>query len=147
MDLSLHPVLVHFPIALIIFAFIFQILHLWKVELIFRTTSMWLLGFAVLTCFFATITGQKEAILAGKAGYETTILKTIQLHEIMANLTTWGSLMILLIWIYFFLSNKDDKRIDWIALAFLGLLSGIVIFTGFLGGLLAHGYGVGILSL
>ena len=65
MNLPFHPIIVHFPITLFIFAFIIQALHLWRPYWICRTTSMWLLGFGVLTSFGAMLSGQKEAIKSG----------------------------------------------------------------------------------
>jgi hypothetical protein len=50
---------------------------------------------------------------------------------------------VLIFWVYFFLKNMDDRRVDYLALAFLGLLAGMVIFTSYLGGTLAFIYGVG----
>jgi len=38
----------------------------------------------------------------------------------------------------------EDRRVDYLALAFLGLLSVIVIFSSYLGGTLTFIYGVGI---
>ncbi len=144
MNLPLHPAMVHFPIALIVTAFIFQAIHLWKMHLMCRTASMWLLGFAALSSFGATVSGQEEAIKVGQIGYETIILETIKQHELMANITTWGSVIVILLWVYFFLKDTQDYRVDKLALAFLGLLSGVVLFTGYLGGTLTYIYGVGI---
>jgi uncharacterized membrane protein len=144
MDTPLHPALVHFPIALIASAFFFQALYLWKLPLICRTMSMWLLGLGALLSLPATISGQEDAVYAGQSGLETIVLETIQRHELMANLTTWGSLIVVITWVYLFLNNPQDKRIDRLALAFLGLLTGLVLFTGYLGGVLSFGYGVGM---
>jgi uncharacterized membrane protein len=72
------------------------------------------------------------------------VLTTIQRHELLSNITTWGSILVLLVWIYLFLNNMEDRRVDYLALAFLGLLSVIVIFSSYLGGTLTFIYGVGI---
>jgi len=144
MDTPLHPALVHFPIALISSAFFFQVLYLWKLPLIGRTMSMWLLGLGTLLSLPATISGQGDAVYAVQSGLETIVLETIQRHELMANFTTWGSLIVVITWVYLFLNNPQDKRIDRLALAFLGLLTGLVLFTGYLGGVLSFGYGVGM---
>ncbi len=144
MNLPLHPALVHYPIALLVTAFIFQALHLWKSYWICRTTSMWLLGFAAIMAIASTLTGQQDAVYAGQVGYDTIVLETIQRHELMGNLTAWGSLIVLILWIYLFLKDMQDHRVDYLALAFLGLLAGMVMFTSYLGGVLSHGYGVGM---
>mgnify|MGYP000016698283 FL=1 len=143
MNLPLHPAIVHFPIALITTAFIFQALHIWKHNWISRTTSMWLLGFAAIMSIAATMTGQNDATQAGQIGYDALAMDTIQRHELIGNLTAWGSITILILWVYFFLKDMDNRRVDYLALAFLGLLAGMVIFTSYLGGTLAFIYGVG----
>jgi len=143
MLLPLHPAIVHFPIALITTAFIFQALHIWKHNWICRTTSMWLLGFAAIMSIAATITGQNDATQAAQIGFDSLVLHTIQQHELMGNLTAWGSIALLIFWVYFYLKNMDDRRIDFLALAFLGLLAGMVMFTSYLGGTLTFIYGIG----
>jgi uncharacterized membrane protein len=104
---------------------------------------MWLLGFAAVMSIAATLSGQNEAARAGQVGYNTIVLETIQRHELLGNLTAWGSITILILWVYFFLKDMDDHRVDILALAFLGLLTGMVMFTSYLGGTLTFIYGVG----
>jgi len=71
------------------------------------------------------------------------VLETIQRHELLGNIIAWGSIIVLIFWVYFFLKDMDNRRVDYLALAFLGLLAGMVIFTSYLGGTLAFIYGVG----
>jgi len=92
----------------------------------------------------ATLTGENEAARAGQVGYDSVVLTTIQRHELLSNITTWGSILVLLFWIYLFLNNMEDRRVDYLALAFLGLLSVIVIFSSYLGDTLTFIHGVGI---
>jgi uncharacterized membrane protein len=105
---------------------------------------MWLLGLGAIMSIAATLTGENEATRAGQVGYDSVVLTTIQRHELLSNITTWGSILVLLVWIYLFLNNMEDRRVDYLALAFLGLLSVIVIFSSYLGGTLTFIYGVGI---
>ena len=92
----------------------------------------------------ATLTGENEAARAGQVGYDSVVLTTIQRHELLSNITTWGSILVLLFWIYLFLNNMEDRRVDYLALAFLGLLSVIVIFSSYLGDTLTFIHGVGL---
>ena len=144
MNLPLHPAIVHFPIALFITAFILQALHIWRPYWICRTTSMWLLGFGVLTSFGAMLSGQRDAIRSGEGGHELDVLKAIQKHELISDITTWSSLIIFSIWLYLFFKYMDDTRIDKLALAFLGLLSLSVIVTSYLGWTLVYLHSLGI---
>ena len=144
MNLPFHPIIVHFPITLFIFAFIMQALHLWRPYWICRTTSMWLLGFGVLTSFGAMLSGQKEAITIGDKIYELDVLESIQNHELIASITTWSSLVIFFLWLYLFFKYMEDTRIDKLAFAFLALLSLSVIATSYLGGTLVYLHHIGI---
>ena len=144
MNLPLHPSIVHFPIALFITAFILQVFHIWRPYWICRTTSMWLLGFGVLTSFGAMLSGKQEAIKIGEGGYSLDVLKAIQNHELIAEITTWSSLIIFMVWLYLFFKYMDDTQIDKLALAFLGLLSLSVAVTSYFGGALVYFHSLGI---
>ncbi len=109
-----------------------------------RTTSMWLLGFGVLTSFGSMLSGQREAIKNGTISQEISTLETLNNHELLASITTWSSLVIFLLWMYLFFKYMEDTRIDKLALAFLGLLSLSVIVTSYLGGTLVYIHHLGI---
>ncbi len=91
----------------------------------------------------ATLTGQNEAARAGQVGYDTSVIEIINRHELLGNITAWGSVALLIFWVYFFLKDMKDRRVDKLALALLGLLSAIVIFNSHLGGTLTFIHGVG----
>ena len=92
----------------------------------------------------AMLSGQQEAIKSGEGGHALDVLKTIQKHELIAEITTWSSLIIFSIWLYLFFKYMDDTRIDKLALAFLGLLSLSVVVTSYLGGTLVYLHSLGI---
>jgi len=70
-------------------------------------------------------------------------LELLRLHESLAGVLTWGSPIFFVLWIFFFFRNMENKRIDHLALAFLGLLSAIALATGYLGIQLVYTHGVG----
>ena len=143
MNLPLHPILVHFPIAFLYGAMILHGIHLWRHNWICRVVGMWMLGLAALCSIFASITGQWELTKAGEAGYPIEIIELMSRHELMGNMLTWGSSLIFIGWVYLFFENMDDRRIDKLAMAFLVLLVIIVSFTAYLGGQLVWIHGVG----
>ena len=143
MNLPLHPILVHFPIAFLYGAMILHGIHLWRHNWICRVVGMWMLGLAALCSIFASITGQWELTKAGEAGYSTEIIELMSRHELMGNMLTWGSSLICIGWVYLFFKNMDDRRIDKLAMAFLVLFVIIVSFTAYLGGQLVWIHGVG----
>jgi len=143
MNFPLHPALVHFPIAFLFGALILHAIQLWRPHWMCRVIGMWLLGLSVVFSIFSAITGEREVARAGQVGYSTEILELMNLHELMGNIVTWGSLLLLIFWLYLFFKNMEDRRIDILALAFLVLLVGIVFFTALLGGQLVWIHGVG----
>ena len=143
MSFTFHPFLVHFPIAFLFGAFIFHSIHLIQSNWISKTIGLWLVGLSALFSIFASITGERELVKAGENNYSTEVINLINLHEIMGNLVTWGSIVFFIFWIYLFYNYKNDRRIDIMAFAFLALLVGAVFFTAYLGGTLVWTHGVG----
>ena len=64
--------------------------------------------------------------------------KSLEIHEVFANITTWGSLFICIIWIFITLSEKNNQGVQTLLFAFLTLLFVSVMITGYYGGLLVH---------
>ncbi len=132
-------------------AFVFQIFAIWKPTWVNRLVPMLLLGLGVITSILAGISGQDAATMAIT---EMILLdftrNAIETHERFANFTIWGSLIFLIGWLYLYFAQHLGKNypknsgIDYIALAFLFLLSLSVGITGYLGGELVMRYGVGV---
>ncbi|MEE8335997.1 MAG: DUF2231 domain-containing protein [Candidatus Neomarinimicrobiota bacterium] len=144
MDIPFHSILVHFPIACIPAALIFQLLILRYPKIFSPWISLWLLGFAALFSMFSAVSGELEFSKAGEMNYSTEILLLLRRHALIGNLVTWGSLIIFMGWLYLLLKNQDDKRIYKLAFAFLILLTACVLTAAYLGGKLVWIYGVGI---
>lgn len=109
-----------------------------------RLVGMWLLGLASLFSIFSALSGTKEAARAGERGYSTEVLEILSRHGTMGNLMTWGSLVVLIAWIFLFFNNMEDRRIDLLVLAFLILLTAMAFITANLGGELVWIHGVGL---
>jgi len=130
---SLHPYFVHFPTALIFAAFFLHAVQVWRPYWMCRVIGFWLLGLSIPFTFLSNLTGEKAALIAGRKGFPTNTLELLRLHESLADVLTWGSPIFFVLWIFFFFRNMENKRIDHLALAFLGLLSTIALATGYLG--------------
>ncbi len=143
MPFTLHPFLVHFPIAFIFGAFILHTIHLIKSNWIHKTTGLWLVGLSAIFSIFSSITGEWELKKATEKNYSTEVTNLMNQHEIFGNVVTWGSIIFFIFWMYLFYNYKDDRRIDIIAFAFLFLLVCAVFFTAYLGGTLVWSHGVG----
>ena len=80
---------------------------------------------------------------AGELGYPTETLILIDKHQTIGNIVTWSSIILFTCWIYLFLKNKNDKRVNQLILAFILLLFIMVILSGYTGGQLVYIHGVG----
>ena len=85
---DLHPILIHYPIALIGFSFLLSILSFWFSTL--NQTSWLLLWVGSLSCIPASVSG-----LISQFPYEETeLLKVIEIHQMLGVLGTLSMLLI-----------------------------------------------------
>lgn len=120
----IHNKIIHFPIALLVVAFILTLIG-WK-DGKFNTTIMILVFIAGLFAIAAYFTGtaQEEA-------FEGTPQEwLVEQHE------TFGIITLISTWIWFvFLAVKSIRKYAWI----IGLIVFVIVsLTGFYGGVLAH---------
>jgi uncharacterized membrane protein len=139
-----HPYLVHFPIALFVAAFLLHGLQLWRPKWFSRTIGLWLLGLGALTGFWTSLTGDKAAALAQQQPLVPKAVALLNQHTQWATLTSWGGLALFILWLYFFLKDRENRRVDVVALALLGLLAVGVMITSYLGSQLVFTQGVGL---
>lgn len=133
-----HPLIVHFPIVLLLMAVLFQILSFFFFRKEFSVATLILLGLGLFTAWLSANTFHAmPGELTGKAK------EIFDTHEQMANFTLWFSFAALLIKItsHFFLKGKWWMEV-------LGTLlligSGIAVsIAGHHGSMLVHMEGIG----
>jgi len=136
MYFDIHPIIVHFPIAFITLAYIFQIFTIIIPKKIPKNLNLWVLIPAAISTLPAVISGQNS-----KKNLESICPEaqnTLKNHELFANITTWSILLLSLIWIYITLKGHANLSIQKLLCAFLSLIFISVIITGLLGGQLTH---------
>ena len=143
MQFPLHPAVVHFPIALITAALIFHTLHLYRSEWMHKSIGLWLLGLSTIFSLASVLSGQKEIQKAGELGYQTETLILIEQHQTLGNIVVWGSILLFINWLFLYLKNQVDNKVNQLAFAFLLLLFFVVLISGYTGGLLVYIHGVG----
>tara|TARA_B100001093_G_scaffold372209_1_gene357146 strand:- start:4 stop:426 length:423 start_codon:yes stop_codon:yes gene_type:complete len=136
MYFEIHPIIVHFPIAFITLAYVFQVITIIIPNKVPKNLNLWVLIPAALSTLPAVISGQNA-----KKNLEDICLEaqnTLKNHELFANITTWSILLLSLIWIFITLKGYANLRVQKLFCAFLSLVFISVVITGFLGGQLTH---------
>ena len=132
----LHPMLVHFPIALVVFGFIAEIAALYfKKEIYLSRMGFILLIFGTLSAFTAWLTGTLfTSEMAGAAG---AIKET---HELFAWITLGTLLATSILRIVIQAKKNENAGLKSVALILYGLAAVSVSITGFYGGTLVYNY-------
>ena len=136
MYFEIHPIIVHFPVAFITLAYVFQVITIIIPNKVPKNLNLWVLIPAALSTLPAVISGQNA-----KKNLEDICLEaqnTLKNHELFANITTWSILLLSLIWIYITLKGLANLKVQRLFCAFLSLIFISALITGFLGGQLTH---------
>lgn len=137
----IHPMIIHFPIALLIVGFLFDLTGVLFKKEFFSKAGFYLLILGTLGVAAAYITGN----LAGNGIAEAGALKqALETHEDAATLTLWLMIIASVIRIGLVLLKKYQGAFKWIALILFlaGVLS--IVRTGFYGGELVFKHAAGI---
>jgi uncharacterized membrane protein len=133
----IHPMIVHFPVALITVGFLAEVVSLFfKSEKCLSKTGFYLMVLGALAAIVAWTTGQ----LFTSEPAQGEIVRVFEKHETGA-LTT----MILMIIgsafrIWLVLQKKEETQLKWVAFGFYFLAFAAVTFTGFMGGTMVYNY-------
>ena len=134
---TIHPIVVHFVIAMALIAFVFDVIGLvWRKPQLFEV-SFWNLLFATGAIFVAIIFGQVEAGLASPYGASRDIL---DIHTTIG----WslaGVLSLLTGWRYV-LRNRDPETLPAKFLGAGAVVSALIVVQVILGDRLIWTYGL-----
>lgn len=134
---TIHPIVVHFVIAMVLFAFLCDVIGYFTKDARLYEVSWWNMFFATIAIFIAVIFGQVEA---GLSEPYSAAISTLNLHTLLG----WslsGILTALTGWRYV-IRTRDPKQLP---IPYLGAglaLAGLVIFQTYLGDLLVWVYGL-----
>ncbi len=131
-----HPMLVHFPIALVALGFLAELASVFiKQEVCLYRTSFYLLIFGTLSALFAWFTGLFfTAEMSGTAG---DIKET---HELFAWITLGLLLVTSVLRIISQSRETENNKLKWLTFALYALAALSVSVTGFFGGNLVYNY-------
>lgn len=136
---NIHPVLVHFPLALLPLALVFQALAVWRRQDEWQRLALWLLWIGTLGALAAAGTGllAEDSVTVPQPGWEV-----IELHEGLM-LTTTGIAVALSI-LALVVRRRLNRTLQLVLLAGLVVLSGVLVVGADRGGQLVYQYGVSV---
>lgn len=131
-----HPMLVHFPIALVVFGFVLDFVSLiLKKEVCLSKAGFYLLLGGTLSALLAVLAGAfLTSEMSGSAG------EIKETHEMFAWITLAILTLTSVIRIYILVKNKENTNLKWLAFFLYALAVISVSLTGFYGGTLVYNY-------
>lgn len=136
----LHPMIVHFPIALIIVGFLADTLFIfYKRESWLSKAGFSLMLLGTLAAGVAFLTGE----FFTSEPTEGEIVKIYNLHTTGALITLITMSLVSLFRIYVVLKQMEE-RFRWVVYSLYLVGTAAVSFTGFMGGTMVYGYMLGI---
>jgi uncharacterized membrane protein len=136
----LHPLIVHFPIALIILGFFADVASLFiKNEKCISKTGFYLMVIGALAALAAWSTGE----LFTSQPVEGEIAKVFVKHEIGGTITMIIMLIGAILRVSLVVRKKEETKVRWVVfgLYFIGFVA--VIFTGLMGGIMVYNFMIG----
>ena len=128
--------LVHFPIALLLWGFIADVASmLFKKEACLSKIGFYLLLIGALTSMSAVLSGVLfTSEMSGAAG---AVKET---HELLAWMTVGTALVAAALRLYVVSQKKEGTNLKWVAFMVYALAAILVSVTGFFGGTLVYSY-------
>jgi uncharacterized membrane protein len=136
----LHPMIVHFPIAVITVGFIAEVVSLFFTgEKCLSKTGFYLMILGSL----AAIAGWASGHLFTEAPTQGEILKVFLNHKTGALVTMVLIIIGTLFRIWLIIEKKEETHLKWIAFGFYLLAFAAVTFTGYMGGTMVYNFMIG----
>ena len=135
---SIHPILVHFPLALLTASFLVEGLAIALRRPALHAVSLWNLALGTLGAVGAVLSGRQAMALAK---HSMEIHEVMELHEKMGYLVLIGAVLVLA-W-RVLTGGSVGPRSRWAAWLALGLVCGGMVYGAYLGGRMVYEFGVG----
>lgn len=138
---TLHPMVVHFPIALILAGILADVAFMiCKKEICFSKAGLYLMILGTLGAAAAFLSGE----FLTSHPEEGEIMTIFEKHETGA----WVTLIVMLIGsalrIYLVSAKKEETSLKWVVFALFLVGAVAVSYTGFFGGTMVYEYMVGL---
>jgi uncharacterized membrane protein len=136
----LHAMAVHFPIALLIVGFLFELISLFYKKTFFSQSAFYLLLLGMAGIVVSYLAGNAT----GEGMEEGTLKKAMELHEQAATISLWLTIITALVYAGYYLFKYNPR---WLRIAGVLLFAGVIASiarTGYLGGQLVYKHGAGV---
>ncbi|OKP92872.1 hypothetical protein A3842_01660 [Paenibacillus sp. P3E] len=134
----IHPIVVHFPIALILIGFGYDLVMALKKRTLNPAGGLWMWLLAAVGAWVAIATGPDDDARG--------VTSFIEPHETLATLTAWAASLIV-VWrlIMFWKGKRAFVKVPLVLYLAVSLVAcGLVLGTGYYGGKMVYTDGVGV---
>lgn len=138
----LHPIFVHFPIALLVAGFVCELIGIFTGKDFFRKAGLYLLITGAVTFITAYYSGDFASEKLG--GDEGPFHQIINVHEEAATLTLWLVLGTAALRLLSLKIKKQGKVLLYASIALYLVAIGSMINTGYTGGQLVYKHAIGV---
>lgn len=133
----IHPMIVHFPVALIFIGFIAEVLSLFfKSEKCLSKTGFYLMILGTVAAIAAWVSGQ----LFTSHPFDSGFMRLFEKHEKGALITMIVMVIGLVFRIWLIARKKEATMLKWLAFGFYFLGFIAVSLTGFVGGKMVYDF-------
>lgn len=136
----LHAMVIHFPIALILIGFIFEIISIFSKQIFFKQSSLALLIIGTVGVIIAYFSGNA----AGDGMEEGSMARAMKLHEQAATFALWISIVTAVYYSLNFFLKINTLWIKIVGIILFTLSVAAISRTGYLGGQLVYQHGAGV---
>lgn len=155
----LHPMTVHFPIALILLGFMFDLLSMFfnKKEPCLSKFGFWLMILGTLAAVAGYLTGEfftaetTEGVITSEMFKNAFVKPSLlnfsdmkEIHEIFAKTTMFIMIAASCIRIFLVLRKKEHSKLKWLVFGLFFIAVITVSLTGLLGGSLVYNIMIGM---
>ncbi len=132
-----HPIIVHFPIALIIVGFLADIVSLFiKSEKCLSKTGFYLMVLGAVAALAAWSSGH----LFADPPTEGEMVKVFAKHETAATITLIIMIIGAGIRSWMVIKKKEDTKLRWVVFGLFMAAVATIAFTGYMGGAMVYGF-------
>jgi uncharacterized membrane protein len=132
----IHPMVVHFPIALIFAGFLAEVIFLFfRKEPLLKEFHFWLVAVGSLSAFAAYFSG---AFLTRSVPPAASVIHSR--HELFAELTVFAALLNTALMVYLKLEKKEESNLKWLSFALNTITVVLLAITAHFGGVLVYDY-------